>query len=138
MSLFAAATSMAQEPTEEDREVARNLMLKQGHYAPALRKRCEAPKGDDIVVCAKDNEQFRVDSTAKTDPNSKEATDDGRLTPPDVAGNGIFKGKPTISGMCMIPPCPPAKAYMIDLSKIPQAPKDSDADKIARGELRAP
>jgi hypothetical protein len=124
--------------SEQDREVARGLMLRVGKLAPALKPRCEAPKGDDIVVCARNNEQFRAQSSSAEDPTGKAGTNDGRLTPPDVAGNGIFKGKPTMSGMCLIPPCPAAKAYMIDLSSIPEAPAGSDADRIAKGEIKAP
>lgn len=113
-------------------------MGRAGRLAPPVRPRCEAPKGNDIVVCARDNEQFRARSSADEDPGSDQALNDGRLTPPDVSGKGIFKGKATASNMCLIPPCPPAKAYMIDLSSIPQAPAGSEADKIAKGEVRAP
>lgn len=122
---------------EQDREVARGLMLRVGKLAPPVRPRCEAPKGNDIIVCARNNEQFRAQSSSDEDPTGA-GTDDGRLTPPDVSGNGIFKGKPTVGGMCLIPPCAAPKAYMIDLASIPEAPKGSDADKIAKGEIRAP
>lgn len=105
--------------------------------APPLRKRCDAPQGNDIVVCAKDNTPFRAKSSSDEDPSGA-GSRDGRLTPPDVSGNGIFKGKPTMSGMCFIPPCPAPPAYMIDLASIPEAPAGSDADKIAKGEIKAP
>ncbi|VWX53589.1 conserved hypothetical protein [Novosphingobium sp. 9U] len=130
--------AMAQDVSEADRDVARGLMLRVGKYAKPIRPRCEAPKGDDIVVCARDNEQFRAQSSSAEDPTGKAGTNDGRLTPPDVAGNGIFKGKPTIGGMCLIPPCAGPKAYMIDLASIPEAPAGSDADRIAKGEIKAP
>lgn len=112
-------------------------MARTGRLAPPLRARCEAPRGNDIVVCARNNDQFRAQSSSDEDPTSSAGTNDGRLTPPDVAGNGIFKGKPTMGGMCLIPPCPPPPVYMIDLSTIPEAPPGSDADKIAKGEVRA-
>lgn len=128
----------AQEVSEADRDVARGLMLKVGRLAPPVKRpRCEAPKGDDIVVCARNNDQFRAQSSGDEDPTGA-GTKDGRLTPPDVSGNGIFKGKPTMTGMCLIPPCAAAAPYMIDLSTIPEAPAGSDADKIAKGEIRAP
>jgi hypothetical protein len=133
-----ALPASAQTVSEEDREVARGLMLRVGKLAPAVRPRCEAPKGDDIVVCARNNEQFRAQSSSGEDPTGKAGTNDGRLTPPDVAGNGIFKGKPTMGGMCLIPPCAAPKAYMIDLASIPEAPAGSDADRIAKGEIKAP
>lgn len=52
---------------------------------------------------------------------------------PDVAGGGIFRGPATVSGMCVIPPCPPEAAIMIDVEALPEAPAGSDADRIARG-----
>lgn len=52
---------------------------------------------------------------------------------PDVAGGGIFRGPATVSGMCVIPPCPPEAAIMIDIEALPEAPAGSDADRIARG-----
>ena len=52
---------------------------------------------------------------------------------PDVAGEGIFRGPATIGGMCLIPPCPPEAAIMIDVEALPEAPPGSDADRIARG-----
>lgn len=89
-------------------------------------------KQGEIVVCAPDDKEFRVQSTAESDPNSPQALDDGRLHTPDVAGAGIFKGKATASfGSVTVP-------YIIDLSSIPEAPEGSDADKIAKGEKRAP
>lgn len=94
-------------------------------------------KRGEIVVCAPDEDKFRMPDTGE-DATSAQALNDGRLHPPDVAGKGIFKGKPTMAGMCLLPPCPPEAAYMIDLSTIPLAPAGSDADKIAKGELRAP
>ncbi|MEE4451726.1 hypothetical protein [Novosphingobium resinovorum] len=94
-------------------------------------------KQGEIVVCAPTPDEYRVPSTADDDPTGAGARD-GRLDPPDIAGKGIFRGKPTMSGMCLIPPCPPEQPYLIDLSSIPEAPAGSDADKIARGELRAP
>ena len=53
--------------------------------------------------------------------------------PVDVAGDGIFRGPATVSGLCVIPPCPPEAAIMIDVEALPQAPEGSDADRIARG-----
>ena len=34
---------------------------------------------------------------------------------------------------CFIPPCPPPPALIIDVEALPEAPKGSDADRIARG-----
>lgn len=95
-----------------------------------LRESRSARPGD-IVVCAPDQDKYRVQSTSQEDPLSDQALNDGRLTPPDVAGNGIFKGKATASFGKV------EKPYLIDLSAIPEAPAGSDADKIAKGEMRA-
>ncbi len=95
-----------------------------------LRETREARPGE-IVVCAPDQDKYRVQSTSQEDPLSDQALNDGRLTPPDVAGNGIFKGKATATFGKV------DKPYLIDLKSIPEAPAGSDADKIAKGEMRA-
>ena len=53
--------------------------------------------------------------------------------PVDVAGGGIFRGPATVSGLCVIPPCPAEAALIIDVEALPEAPEGSDADRIARG-----
>jgi hypothetical protein len=55
------------------------------------------------------------------------------IPPPDVAGPGIFRGEPTVSGLCFIPPCPKDAALMIDVEAIETPPAGSDADRVARG-----
>jgi hypothetical protein len=52
---------------------------------------------------------------------------------PDVAGEGIFRGPPSIGGLCVIPPCPDPPALLIDVEALPPPPEGSDADRIARG-----
>lgn len=95
---------------------------------------CAEPTGDEIVVCAEleEQSQFRV-------PSSLDKGDDSHLgwdgDPPDVAGPGIFRGPATVSGLCLIPPCPPPPVYYIDVTALPEAPEGSDADKIAKGEM---
>lgn len=129
----------ADSASDADRAVAERMMSASGRVTPdTSRSRCfRTVKQGEIVVCSPDEDKFRVPSTS-SDPNSPEALNDGRLHTPDVAGKGIFTGKPTMAGMCVLPPCPPEAAYMIDLSTIPLAPAGSDADRIAKGELRAP
>jgi hypothetical protein len=124
----------ADEQRAQDRAIAEKMMGPMGRVTPdRSRNAClRTVRQGEIVVCAPDEEQFRVPPTSETDPESEQALDDGRLHTPDVAGNGIFKGKATASfGSVTVP-------YIIDLSQIPEAPKGSDADKIAKGELRAP
>lgn len=55
------------------------------------------------------------------------------LPPPDVAGPGIFRGEPTLSGLCFIPPCPKDPALLIDVEAIPPPPEGSDAERVAQG-----
>ena len=86
-----------------------------------------------IIVCApteSDPDRYRV-------PSRLESGDDSHLEwtgqAPDVSGPGIFKGPATVSGLCIIPPCPKPPVYMIDFSTLPDAPPGSDADRIGRG-----
>jgi hypothetical protein len=57
----------------------------------------------------------------------------GTLPTPDVAGEGIFRGEPTISGLCFIPPCPKDPALIVDVAAIPPPPEGSDAARVAKG-----
>jgi hypothetical protein len=57
----------------------------------------------------------------------------GTIAPPDVAGPGIFRGPPTISGLCFIGPCPKDAALMVDVEAIPPPPEGSDAERVAQG-----
>ena len=103
---------------------------------PPPEPKCAPQEGDEIVVCAEeeqDQSQFRVKSSNELDPESEEALDDGLPRAPDVAGPGIFRGKPTISGLCLIPPCPSDPAYLIDFSELPETPPGSDADLVGQG-----
>ena len=130
IALTTPAPAIAQ-VTDEDREVAEKMMSS-GRVTPdKVTRRCAQPeRRGDIVECAERPDEFRMPSTGGSDPNSREALDDGRLHHPDVAGKGIFKGKPTLGfGKVEAP-------YMIDLSTIPEAPQGSDADKIGKGEKR--
>lgn len=121
-----------------DRALAEK-MFGTGRITPdRIRRNCANPiRRGEIIVCGPTDQGQRVSSTADSDPTSNQALHDGRLHTPDVAGDGIFKGKPTISHLCL-PSCPKGAAYMIDLKSIPEAPAGSDADKIAKGEMRAP
>jgi hypothetical protein len=55
------------------------------------------------------------------------------IPPPDVAGPGIFRGEPSISGLCFIPPCPKDPALIVDVEAIPPPPAGSDAERVAQG-----
>lgn len=91
----------------------------------------------EIVVCARrDDARHRLMSRdAAQDRYARETMYAGDPQAPDVAGAGIFRGKPTVKGVCGIGlnPCPRPPAYMVDFSELPDAPPGSDADRIARG-----
>lgn len=96
------------------------------------KKRCGTTSEDGtIVVCGRDNgEDVRVPSTTDSDPSSKEAQNTGIPRAPNVSG------LPDCSRGCIGIGKAPPKVYIIDLKAIPEAPKDSDADKVAKGEIR--
>ncbi len=135
------STAFAQEDTDTtestvsdaDRSIAEHMLGDGGRITrDHSRRAClKTIRKGEIVVCAPDEEEFRIPSTADEDPTGKMGTDTGALGTPDVAGAGIFKGKSTATfGSVYVP-------LIIDLSTIPEAPAGSDADKIAKGELRA-
>ncbi|AOG02133.1 hypothetical protein BSY18_512 [Blastomonas sp. RAC04] len=85
-------------------------------------KRCQpSAAGKDIVVCGETDPsaKFRV----PPDTEGRLATG-GPPPAPDVAGDGIFKGKATFSNLCVVPPCPPPPAYLIDFSKLPEVDEE--------------
>jgi hypothetical protein len=93
------------------------------------RPRCpERTTPDEIIVCAEDNDQYRVppDTTGRL-------AEGGPPPAPDVAGPGIFKGPATIGGLCFIPPCPKPPAYFIDYSTLPEF----DAEYAAKARAAA-
>jgi hypothetical protein len=100
---------------------------------PPKRKPCPVASGNEIVVCAQQEDpktQYVPSDVDNGDPT------DAIPRAPDVSvlpqtGTLVVKG-------CFIPPCPPPAALIIDLKAIPEAPPGSDADKIARGEQAAP
>lgn len=105
---------------------------------PRPEPRCRPQQGDEIVVCAadEDQDQFRVRSDREAeDDYARETMDKGDLRPPDVAGPGIFRGPATVGGLCIpgLQKCPPPPAIVVDFSALPEAPPGSDADRIARG-----
>ena len=105
---------------------------------PEPSQACDTAAGadsGDIVVCARkpgDSAQFRVKSTAELDPGSRQNLYDGLPRGPDVSG------LPDCSSGCIRLGKTPPPIHLIDLSKIPEAPEGSDADKIAKGEKAAP
>ena len=109
---------------------------------PAVVKECEDQReagvvAGEIVVCAQleyDTSQLYSGSHEAWEKAYASRTQNaGTLPPPDVAGAGIFRGPATVSGLCVIGPCPEDAALIIDLAAIPPPPLGSDADRAAQG-----
>lgn len=132
-----AQTAPAQRPqtTAEQALAAAQRAYGPAQPQPEVSVDCAKPTGDEIVVCAEleEQSQFRVPSTSDDGDNSKLSWEGD---PPDVAGPGIFKGPATVSGCIKGITCPPPPAYIFDITALPEAPEGSDADKIAKGELK--
>ncbi|WP_285020055.1 hypothetical protein [Novosphingobium sp. fls2-241-R2A-195] len=108
---------------------------KGGPIDDACRDAARASNGGNdgtIVVCSHGG-----DGTSERVPTSKsvdESTRNGALHPPDLWN------LPGCLGPCITIPFGrvPEPVYYIDLKSIPEAPKGSDAWKIAQGDLRQP
>jgi hypothetical protein len=88
----------------------------------------------EIVVCRRRGSDQGSGWDKEAWENRYAAETRGR-DPVDVGGPGIFRGKPTVSGLCVpgLQKCPPPPAYFIDFDALPETPPGSDADRIARG-----
>ncbi len=87
------------------------------------------------MVCGGREASDRERLPLRDELESAHSTNDGVPRAPNVFG--INHGGTSISG-CFLPPCPPPVMPDIDFAALPEAPPDSDADKIARGEIKAP
>jgi len=90
----------------------------------------------EILVCRRivDRAQYHYSSEDDAEARyARETMNKGDPRTPDVAGAGIFKGPATISGLCLIPPCPPPAAYIIDFKELPETPPGSDAERVGMG-----
>lgn len=108
----------------------------------AVLKECEDQRevgivAGEIVVCR----QLAIDTTqlysgsrdAWVKAYARRTQGAGTIPPPDVAGPGIFRGPASISGLCIIGPCPDPPALMVDVEAIETPPEGSDADRVAKG-----
>ncbi|QUL37458.1 hypothetical protein [Erythrobacter sp. JK5] len=118
------------------------ITVPRGEVNEAQAQECEdredaATISGDIVVCRRLGDSGENSySGSRTEAQKRYAEETafaGDIRAPDVAGGGIFRGPATISGQCLIPPCPPPPALLIDVEALPEAPEGSDADRIARG-----
>lgn len=98
--------------------------------------RCRPGRAADgsIVVCrdAESREKERLPLRDQTD--TAQSTNDGLPRAPNVSGLPECSGKHTCLGFGSVPP----PMYYFDITALPPPPPGSDADRIAKGEIRAP
>ena len=87
----------------------------------------------EIVVCRKrsGDENRLYDKEAAERRHAERTMNHNDPQAPDLFG--IPNHGTVVARGCFIPPCPPPPAYMIDFDELPDTPKGSDADRIARG-----
>jgi hypothetical protein len=134
MLMLPAAAQAQADPDAVDRQVqARIETTKQLYSVPDPRLRCRPKEGsDEIVVCRDRGEDQQVE---RGDPDP--STLEGRR----ALNGGVPRAPQFDRGYCK--ECPhfgsvPAPVYYVDVTKLPEAPPGSDADKIAKGEMEAP
>ena len=108
----------------------------------AVLKECEDQReagvvAGEIVVCRQlevpTDQLYSGSREAWLKAYAERTQNAGTIAPPDVAGAGIFRGEPTISGLCFIPPCPDETPLIIDVEAIETPPEGSDAARVAQG-----
>lgn len=102
---------------------------------PQLRPKADCPSptsSGEIVVCAQteDQSKYRVQSTGDLDPTGAGARD----SVPRAPSMEKPKCVPSLLSMCAGLGPPLGRALIIDLKAIPDAPPDSDAELIGKGE----
>lgn len=137
ISSNAASAQTVPEPDAVERQVQTRIeTAKQLYGVPDPRLRCRPkPGSDEIVVCRDRGEDQQIES-GEPDPNTLEGRRalNGGLPRAPQFDRGSCKGKPgCIQGGWAPPP-----VYYIDVTKLPEPPEGSDADKIAKGEMDAP
>lgn len=102
-----------------------------------LRKQEAAIISGEIIVCGERerSDDLPYDREGAENRYAMRTRNEGTLPTPDVAGDGIFRGPATISGVCIpgVFNCPDPPALIIDVTALPQAPPGSDADRISKG-----
>lgn len=130
------AAPAAQAPAEAPADSAQtevNAEIAQRLLTAGQPKKCEKAGPDGaIVVCGGRAESEKERLPLRDQLESAKSTRDGLPRAPNVSG------LPDCSRGCIGFGSAPAPMYFFDITKLPEAPPDSDADKIARGEIRAP
>ena len=119
--------------SESDRRV-QDIVAAQKAQTDLRDKRCILGNAtaNEIVVCApRDPDADRYPGRETLE--SVQSTNDGLPRAPDLAPK--YPGIVVARG-CFIPPCPPPPMVFIDVKALPEAPPGSDADLIAKGEMK--
>lgn len=135
---LASAQTNSSDPEAVDEAVAARLhAAKQVYGVPDPRLRCRPqPGSDEIVVCVDRGEDLVVPSTSESEPDSlaaRRALNGGIPRAPQF-DRGSCRGKPG----CITGGWAPPPILYVDVTKLPEAPEGSDADRIAGGEEPAP
>ena len=133
-----AAEATSADPAALEEAVAARLdAAKQVYGIPDPRLRCRPkPGSDEIVVCRDSGEDLVVPSTSESDPDSlaaRRALNGGVPRAPQF-DRGSCRGKPG----CITGGWAPPPVYYVDVTRLPEAPEGSDADRIAKGEAPEP
>lgn len=102
---------------------------------PNKRCRREAEASREIVVCADPDKNTRDRLPLRNETETARSTRTGVPRAPDLDDMDC---RTHPRGVCISVGKAPAPIYYIDLSKIPEAPPGSDADRISKGEIPAP
>ena len=114
----------AEEPLTAERiiEVARERLRPPGVWRP-----CPLPENpNEIVVCARDSDELRVESPTDEAIRNGEAVDDGIPRAPDMS--------PPCTGMCMRVGPTPYRPIIIDLTGQPEGLSEEEAALVYRVE----
>ena len=136
LALTAVIVMSAPLGAEQAETVTAEDAIARAHEAYGAVRRTSCGGGDpgEIVVCARRERSQHVPSTAESDPSSLEARrerNNGVPLAPQL-DRGSCKGQ----AGCITGGWAPPPLYIIDLQAIPEAPEGSDADKVAKGEIR--
>jgi hypothetical protein len=122
-----SASQPADPLAQANAEIAQRLLR------AAEKPRCGVPAADgSIVVCGGREASDRERLPLRGELDSARSTRDGMVRAPNVSGlRDCSRG---CLGFGSVPP----PMYYFDITALPEAPPDSDAARIARGEIRAP
>ncbi len=126
---FAQDPALTQAPAAARVTAEQAIAREEQIYGPPnpRQKACGVPDASgDIVVCAPDNEEFRVQSSRELNPDAQESLNDGVPRAPQF-DRGYCAECPHFGSV-------PPPVYYIDVTALPAAPPGSEADEVARGE----